>query len=78
MADVVFPDGEWPAHIVELVCFPMTGRRFGVGLIFYEGQSSVGHSSVLRLDAPVASALFPDMAAAGRVYDHLVVAEIER
>ena len=61
-----------------VICYPMTGKRFGVGLHIFGGWRRPGHFVLLRLDAPVACALFPGMAAAGRVYDHLVVAEIER
>jgi hypothetical protein len=77
MVKAVVPDGEYATHVVDIICFPMAGQRFGVGMLFHSSLWDTGQFVPLRLDAPVASALFPGMVAAGRIYADLVVSEIE-
>ena len=72
------PSGWSAVRSVDVFCFPMTGQRFGVGLRIHVRKDRSFDFHPLVLDAPVACALFPGMAAAGRDYADLVVSEIER
>jgi hypothetical protein len=78
MSKSLIPEGRVAGRTVQVYCFKMTGRRFGLGAYVYFHRERAPHFYPLPLEASFACALFPGMVAAGRVYADLVVSEIER
>lgn len=66
------------ARPVDLAAFPMTGKRYGVGVFCQDVWGSRRAFYPVRLLPSDAAALFPGMQAAGRDYDDLKIIEIER
>jgi len=67
-----------PARDVRLAAFPMEGGRFGLGVFVVDVWGGLREFYPAQFSMTDAAALFPGMTAAGRTYDHLVIAKIER